>query len=78
MLLAFAGIVAIATGPWSTSAPAQLPSVTVRWEDPEQKDVVIVEGARYVCRVATLPVTGPTCGPGLPRPRASASRDDGD
>ncbi|MBI2299549.1 MAG: hypothetical protein HYU66_11510 [Armatimonadetes bacterium] len=36
-------------------APAQLPQVTVRWEDPAQRDVFIVEGARYQCRVATLP-----------------------
>ncbi len=36
-------------------APSQLPRVTVRWEDPTQQEVVIVEGARYRCRVGTLP-----------------------
>ena len=38
---------------WSTVAPAQLPPVTVRWEDPAQREVMVVEGARYRCRVAT-------------------------
>ncbi|MCC6731471.1 MAG: hypothetical protein IT208_19265 [Chthonomonadales bacterium] len=36
-------------------APAVLPTVTVRWEDAGQRDVVVVEGDRYRCRVATLP-----------------------
>lgn len=40
---------------WQTTAPAQLPPVTVRWEDPAQQDIVVIEGARYRCRVATLP-----------------------
>ncbi len=44
-------LVAAPTGP----APAQIPTVTVRWEDSEQRDIVVVEGARYRCRVATLP-----------------------
>jgi hypothetical protein len=46
---------AAAHAQWPTSAPEQLPPVTVRWEDPEQREVFVVEGARYACRVATWP-----------------------
>ncbi len=41
--------------PWVGTAPSPMPTVTVRWEDPEQRDIVVVEGARYRCRVTTLP-----------------------
>ncbi|MBI5830929.1 MAG: hypothetical protein HZB16_01285, partial [Armatimonadetes bacterium] len=41
---------------WSTTAPAQLPPVTVRWADPGQQETVIVEGAGYQCVVDTLPL----------------------
>lgn len=44
-----------ATGSWVACAPEGLPQVTVRWEDWEQRDVFVVEGARYRCRVATQP-----------------------
>lgn len=40
---------------WPTVAPEALPPVTVRWEDPAQTEVFVVEGARYRCRVATHP-----------------------
>lgn len=36
-------------------APRDLPSVTVRWEDPGQAEVFVVEGAHYQCRIATRP-----------------------
>ncbi|NLH97969.1 MAG: hypothetical protein GX446_00595 [Chthonomonadales bacterium] len=45
----------LAPAAWTGPAPSQIPAVTVRWEDPEQRDVVVVEGARYRCRVGTLP-----------------------
>ncbi|MBM3493423.1 MAG: hypothetical protein FJX72_03730, partial [Armatimonadetes bacterium] len=40
---------------WTGPAPSQIPTVTVRWEDSEQRDTVVIEGARYRCRIATLP-----------------------
>lgn len=36
-------------------APEQLPRLTVRWEDPEQRDIFVVEGEKYECRVGTIP-----------------------
>lgn len=43
------------TPQWAWCAPEQLPPVTVRWEDPNQSEVFVVEGERYLCRVATWP-----------------------
>jgi len=37
------------------AAPENLPRLTVRWEDPEQRDVFVVEGEQYECRVGTIP-----------------------
>ena len=37
------------------TAPEALPPVTVRYEDPGQREVFIVEGADYQCRVALCP-----------------------
>ncbi len=54
MVLAMSAGVAQAM-PWLGPAPEQLPPVTVRWEDPAQRSVFAVEGARYSCRVATHP-----------------------
>jgi hypothetical protein len=42
-------------GPWLTCPPERLPKVTVRWEDADQREVFVVEGERYQCRVATWP-----------------------
>ncbi len=36
-------------------APENLPRLTVRWEDPEQRDIFVVEGEKYECRVGTVP-----------------------
>jgi len=52
---AAAGASAQPLGPWLTCPPEQLPQVTVRWEDADQREVFVVEGARYQCRVATWP-----------------------
>ncbi|MEN6343767.1 MAG: hypothetical protein ABFE16_00580 [Armatimonadia bacterium] len=54
---ALASMPAVAgTIPWDTTyAPEGLPQVTVRWEDPEQREVFVVEGQEYQCRVATWP-----------------------
>lgn len=41
--------------PWLDSAPEHMPPVTVRWEDPGQKEVFAVEGGGYQIRVATHP-----------------------
>lgn len=57
-LVAVMSIMAVSAGPaaaWATAAPEQFPPVTVRWEDPGQREVFVVEGAEYECRVATLP-----------------------
>lgn len=40
---------------WSQTAPENLPGLTVRWEDPEQRDIFVVEGEKYECRVGTIP-----------------------
>ena len=40
---------------WSRTAPENLPPVTVAWEDAAQQSVFVVRGARYLCRVSTLP-----------------------
>ncbi len=40
---------------WPPYAPSQAPQITVHWEDAAQKDVVVVQGARYRCRIGTLP-----------------------
>ncbi|MCC7491609.1 MAG: hypothetical protein IT204_04650 [Fimbriimonadaceae bacterium] len=41
---------------WATAAPAQLPPVTVRWLDHAQQETLLVQGARYECRLETLPL----------------------
>lgn len=41
--------------PWLQVAPESMPTVTVRWEDPGQKEVFVVEGEAYQVRVATHP-----------------------
>jgi len=53
----------LTTVPISAAAPQLFPSsaseklarLTVRWEDPAKKEVFVVEGARYQCRVGTWP-----------------------
>lgn len=42
-------------GEWLTCAPEQLPNVTVRWEDPAQQEIFVVESEAYRCRIATFP-----------------------
>jgi hypothetical protein len=41
--------------PWLETAPEAMPRLTVRWEDPGQKEVFVVEGGDYQVRVATHP-----------------------
>ncbi len=54
--LAAPAALAAAPGQLSTlSASEELARLTVRWEDPAKKDVFVVEGARYQCRVGTWP-----------------------
>ncbi|MBP8953408.1 MAG: hypothetical protein KBI47_13515, partial [Armatimonadetes bacterium] len=43
------------SAPWDGPALEDTPPVTVRWEDPAQSEVFIVEGERYQARVATWP-----------------------
>ena len=38
------------------TAPENLPRLTVRWEDPEQRDIFVVEGEKYECRVGTVAI----------------------
>ncbi len=38
-----------------SSAPENLARLTVRWEDPAKKEVFVIEGGRYQCRVGTWP-----------------------
>lgn len=47
--------VGAAADTWGKAAPEVLPRVTVRWEDPGQSQVFVVEGERYSCRVGTHP-----------------------
>ncbi len=44
-----------AAAQWLPGPPESLPGVTVRWEDPGQAEVFVVEGADYQCRIATHP-----------------------
>ena len=37
------------------TAPEDLPRATVYWEDEDQRDVFVVEGESYRCRVGTIP-----------------------
>ncbi|HEV3122827.1 MAG TPA: hypothetical protein VGY53_13025, partial [Isosphaeraceae bacterium] len=52
-------LIVCACGPLAGAAPEVEPLykkvLTVRWEDAEQKNVFVVEGAHYQCRVSTLP-----------------------
>ena len=45
----------MARADWSRTAPENLPPVTVKWEDAAQQKIFVVQGARYRCRVSTLP-----------------------
>jgi|GEM_PF-2173039 len=57
VLVAVVGAVAGEPGrrPWLPTAPEQMPGLTVRWEDPGQREVFVVEGGQYQVRVATHP-----------------------
>ncbi|HVK04073.1 MAG TPA: hypothetical protein VM490_11390 [Armatimonadaceae bacterium] len=55
LLLAMIGLSPAARAQTTALPPEKLPPVTVRWEDAAQREVFVVEGARYRCRVATHP-----------------------
>ena len=45
----------VSWGGWSQTAPEKPPRLTVRWEDPEQRDIFVVEGEKYECRLEPFP-----------------------
>jgi len=60
VIASIVGIFPVLSMPSVAGAPANTPPeelgrLTVRWEDPGKREVFVVEGARYQCRVATWP-----------------------